>query len=175
MHIFTQYQENKELIIKYLNEILNIELKDIIFDKLEKFQSIAEYDFYLINFIGITNDNEKKNIFIKKIKKGKIKESLFCICDLVYEKYFSNKECNKKIKKITIIEEANLENLNRVAIKLFDKNLSQSEFNIQINFINIFTLMSLYQKLEKKGWEEYIEVNPTDMLIIGVKNGIDLS
>ena len=105
--ISLQNEETKERIIDFFDEIINIKFKNIIFGGIEEFQSIAEYDFYLLNFIGITYENESEEFFIKKIKKGKIKESLFCICDLLYEKYFNNnqKDISEEPKKITILEE----------------------------------------------------------------------
>ena len=81
-----------------LNETLKLELKKIHFDNIEKYKGISEYEFYLINLIGITVKGKKQSIFIKNIKQGKIKESLFCICDLTYEKYYENN--SKKLKKV---------------------------------------------------------------------------
>ena len=102
-----QNNDDKELIIHLLNKTMNIEIKELIFKKIEKFKGIEEYDFYLINLTGITKEGKEQEIFIKNIKKGKIKESLFCICDLAYEKYFdykkNSKEYSRRLKKISII------------------------------------------------------------------------
>ena len=77
-----QNDGNKGILEKIVSETVGIKFKEIIFEKIEKFQGIAEYDFYLINLIGITKEGKKQAMFIKNIKQGKIKESLFCICDL---------------------------------------------------------------------------------------------
>ena len=163
----------KESLIKFFNKINKFELKDIKYKGVEKFQSIVEYDFYVINLVGTTTLNVKKNIFIKIIKKGKIKESLFCICDLIYEKYFNNntKEVIKKPKKVTIIEEENTESMNKVFLKFLGENLSQKEVNIEISFIEISKILEQTKKqnLLEKGWEKYIEINPKDIIIVGVK------
>ena len=138
----------KESLIKFFNKINKFELKDIKYKGVEKFQSIVEYDFYVINLVGTTTLNVKKNIFIKIIKKGKIKESLFCICDLIYEKYFNNntKEVIKKPKKVTIIEEENTESMNKVFLKFLGENLSQKEVNIEISFIEISKILEQTKK-----------------------------
>ena len=52
--------------LNFLNELTGLNLKDIAFEKIEKLQGIAEYDFYLINLIGLTHNGLKENIFIKK-------------------------------------------------------------------------------------------------------------
>ena len=169
-----QDNSSKIVLINFLNKINEFQLKDIKYNGIEKFQSIVEYDFYLINLIGITNSNEKKEMFIKIIKKGKIKESLFCICDLIYEKFFNNnaKEILEKKRKITIIEEENIKHLNKVFVNIFGENLNQENINIEINFIEISKIIEHLKnkKINKKGWEEYIGINLNDIIIIGVKN-----
>lgn len=163
--------------INFLNEVTELKLKDIIFDDIEKFQAIIEYDFYLINLIGITTTDSKEKIFIKIIKKGKIKESLFCICDLAYEKYFNHdghsKEDFKKPKKISILEEKeNVKHINKVSVNLFENNLNQEKANIKIYFVEISKIIEQSKsiKINWKGWNRYIDINPKDILIVGVKN-----
>ena len=158
----------------FLSRIIQIDLKDIIFTGIEKFKTIVEYDFYLVHFIGITTKNLKQQIFIKSIKKGKIKESLFCICDLFYEKYLSQNnylEKNfKKPKKITILEnKENSEQENKVLVNLFEENLNQEKISIEIYFIEISKLMEQY-KNKWKGWKKYIDLNQNDILVVGIKN-----
>lgn len=159
----------------FLSEIIQIDLKDIIFKGIEKFNSIVEYDFYLAHIIGIAPDNSRQEIFIKRIKKGKIKESLFCICDLFYEKYLNEnnylKENLKKSRKITILEnkEENLNQESKVLVNLFEDDLIQEKVNIEISFIEISKIIEQY-KNKLKGWKKYIEIYQNDILIVGVKN-----
>ena len=47
--------------LNFLNELTGLNLKDIAFEKIEKLQGIAEYDFYLINLIGLTDTSFKLN------------------------------------------------------------------------------------------------------------------
>lgn len=132
-----------------------------------------EYEFYLLNLIGTKENNLKEKIFIKKIKKGKIKESLFCICDLVYEKYFNDdsfaKDCfNKKSKKVSILEEKNnVKYINKVSVHLFEDNLNKEKVNIEIYFIEI---SKIFEQNKKKGRKENIELTNIDILIVGVEN-----
>lgn len=74
--------------------------------------------------------------------------------------------------KVTIIEEKNTEFLNKVFLKFLSENLSQKEVNIEINFIEISKILeqAKNQNLLRKGWEKYIEINPKDIIIVGVKN-----
>lgn len=161
------------MLISIFKDILQIRLNDVSFNNIEVFQSIAEYEFYLINLEGKDNNNLKQELFIKIIKKGKIKESLFCICDLAYEKYFCNTDSKEKIKanqKITILEKKEkAKNVNKVSVNLFEDNFGHKKFNIEINFT---PLSNIIEKNKWKGWKKYIDLNPDDILIIGRKNNI---
>lgn len=168
-----QSEETKDILIDFLEEVINIKFKQIIFNGIEEFKSIAEYDFYLLNFIGITDKNIKKEFFIKKIKKGKIKESLFCICDLAYDRFFDNdfRNNSEKPKKITILEkEEKIQYINKVTVNLFKGSLSNRQVSLEINFIDGIYLIEQNKKNKKKGLRKYIEINSKEILIIGVKN-----
>ncbi len=167
-----QNNDDKELIIHLLNKTMNIEIKELIFKKIEKFKGIEEYDFYLINLTGITKEGKEQEIFIKNIKKGKIKESLFCICDLAYEKYFdykkNSKEYSRRLKKISIIENrSNKKNISEVYVKLFEDNLKKIKVNIEIYFIEMSKIIN---KDNKKGRIKNIEIEPNDIIILGTEH-----
>jgi hypothetical protein len=158
--------DDDKIIIKLIQEITKIELEQIHFEKIEKYQGISEYDFYLIKLKGITKEGEMKNILLKSIKPGKIKESLFCICDLAYEKNLNNKA--KKIKKISITEEReSLKNINIVSVKLFEEDLNIVKSSIKIYFIEMSVIIKNKILKERMG---KVEINPKDIMIIGVEN-----
>ena len=69
-----QNNDKQKIITNILNKILGLDLEQVKFKNIEKYTGISEYDFYLINLIGITKKGKEKEIFIKSIKKGKIKE-----------------------------------------------------------------------------------------------------
>lgn len=176
---FTILQNNdaRNIMINFLNEITGLNLKEITFNSIEKFQDIVEYDFYLVNLIGVSKNGLEEPIFIKNIRKGKIKESLFCICDLAYEKYFQDdndsKDNFKKRKKISILEEKeNVNYINKISVKLFEDNFSKEKANLKIYFAEISKMIeqSENKKITWKGMKKYIELNPKDIIIVGVEN-----
>ena len=158
--------------MQLFKDTLQVDLEDICFKDIEVLQNIAEYEFYLINLEGKTN-NIKQELFIKIIKKGKIKESLFCICDLAYENYFSNISSKEKIKgsqRITILEEKEtIKDVNKVSVNLFEDVFTQKKYSIEINFTPI---SSIIEKKLWKGWNKYIDLNYEDILILGRKDSI---
>ena len=62
-----QNNDKQKIITNILNETLNLKLEKINFEKIEKYKGISEYEFYLLNLIGITKSGEKQSIFIKSI------------------------------------------------------------------------------------------------------------
>ncbi len=151
---------------------MQIQLVDVIYNGIERLKGIAEYKFYLFKIVGITENNERKNIFIKVIQKGKIKESLFCICDLVYEEYYNNtKDDIEKPKRITILEsKENTKYIKKVSVNLFEDTIKKEKFkvNLDINFVEISKLIK--QNKIRKGWEKYIDINHENILLVGLEN-----
>ena len=154
------------MISNLLNETIGLKIKEISFETIEKYQGILEYDFYLINLKVITEDEKKQSIFIKSIKQGKIKESLFCKWDLAYEKYYKNN--SKKLEKISILEtNENKKDIHKVSVKLFGDNLKRVKTDMEIYFIEMSKFLENKNIKERIG---NIEINPKDMIIIGVNN-----
>lgn len=150
------------MLIKEFNKAFSINLIDIMLSKIEKLKNIEEYDFYLIYIRGILEDQTKQDLFIKVIKKGKIKETVFCICKLIYEQYFIKCDDEKDKLKITIDEKS----INKISINLFNNNLDKT-INIQVNFIKIQNIIN--KKFIMKGWNNF-EINQEDILALGMKN-----
>lgn len=165
--------DDKNNLVGFLNEVIQINLKDIIFDGIEVFQNIVEYNFYLVNLIGISADKLKYDIFIKKIKKGKIKESLFCICNLFYEKYLTNENTldkhSKRPKKISIMENKDIKQYDELFVNLFYDDLKKKQNNIVIKFIKISELIEQNNNIWE-GWKKYDDLSQNEILIVGIKN-----
>lgn len=160
-----QDNDSQKIIINFINKVIKTEIEEIYFDKIEKYQGISEYEFYIINIKGITKDRKEKSIFVKNIKQGKIKESLFCICDLTYERYL--KSNSKKLKKISIIEAKEKQSrINNVSVKLYEDDLNTIKANINIYFIEMLELLK-NNNIRRRA--ENIEINPKDIIIIGVE------
>lgn len=165
-----EQKETKKSLIGFLNKIAGINLYDICFDNIEILQSIAEYEFYLVDLIGVDYSNEKKDIFLKIIKKGKIKESLFCICDLLYEKYLRKTEKDNELKqqkKITILEEKErYQKLKKVSVNFIKNSIDKRNTKVEIYFVDIEKIIE--KNKNKKGWEKYLETNRKNILILGI-------
>ena len=157
--------------MRFIKEITEIDLQDIIFDSIERFQDIAEYDFYWLKFIGIDEKGLKTNIFLKTIQKGTTRETLFCICNLLCEKYFcKDDDSRKKFKKISILKNKHtLQPDNTVNVNLFVNDLAQEKVKIEIKFIEISKVLEQNKNL-MRGWKGLVDVNQDGVLIVGIEN-----
>lgn len=172
----------KEIMIDLVSQVLQVDLVELKYDSVEEFNSISEYNFYIIKLIAYDKYKNKNEIFFKVIKKGKIKESLFCIYALAYEKYFENlrsKEHLKKPKRIAILEKKeNVKHYNKVIVNLYEDIFKKEKLktNIEINFIEISKIIkqSKYKNINLKGWDNFIKTNYENILLIGINRGIDL-
>lgn len=79
----------------------------------------------------------------------------------------------KQAKKITILQaKQNTKHINKVFVNLFEDNINQEKVSIEINFIEISEIIGQTQnkKFSEKGLGKCIEIDPKDIIIVGVKN-----
>lgn len=166
-------KKNKEIVIKMLKDILNIKLTDFKFNGVKSLKKITEYDFSVLNIVGDL-ENKKYDFYIKIIKRGEIKKSVFCCWSLIQEEYENilknTKETKSKLNrvdKVSIKEEKNEEYKNSVNIALE----GSTSYNFEVNFIELEKFM---EKFETRLLEKFkkLEFNDKDILLIMVKDTI---
>ena len=131
--------ERKEKIISLFEGLLNKEIKDYNYISIETFNSIIEYDFSLAKVNIIFASGEQKRIYIRMIKGGMIKESIFCYWSLLYEEY-SNYNRNEVPHKVSITEKLIQENKKNIVLTI-DKDL---------NYCTEICLVEIKKFLEEK-------------------------
>lgn len=164
--VLEEMLKDKENVIKLLELILNISIKNIEIEGLEHFEGITEYKFSLLKINLKCDNDENKEVYLKMIKGGKIKESIFCFWSLLYEEYLRSTKKNKtnNIQQKTIITQ-----------KTSDKNISKIilslnqdiEYYAEINLIEIKNFAIENNKLER--WVEDLEIKSDNILFVGIK------
>jgi len=153
--------DKKEKIISLFEELLNKEIKDYNYISIEKFNSIIEYDFSLAKVNIIFASGEQKRIYIRMIKGGMIKESIFCYWSLLYEEY-SNYKRNELPHKVSITEKLIQENKKNIVLTI-DKEL---------NYCTEICLVEIKKILEENGrfkeLAKYFNNNDKDILFLGI-------
>ena len=85
---------------------------------------------------------------------------------------YSKEKLNKQ-KKISILEEnENIKHINKVSVKLFEDNFNKEKANLKIYFVEISKIMEQCKNSKNnwKGMKRYIEINPKNIIIVGVEN-----
>lgn len=157
--------DKKKEIISLFEELLNKKIKDYNYISIETFNSIIEYDFSLVEVEMIFLNGEKKKVYIRMIKGGMIKESIFCYWSLLYEKY-SDYNRNQVPHKVSITEKLIQENKKSIVLTI-DKDL---------NYYTEICLVEIKKFLEQKtrennklnGLVECFYSNDKDILFLGI-------
>ena len=147
-------------IIELFEIILELKIDKIEFAGREHFNSINEYDFTLIKLNLFCND-KKIQIYIKMIKGGKIKESIFCFWSLLYEEYLKNKKEIYENKKVIIKQRKNSETDSNIVLTL-DQSL---DYCAEINLIKLRKIALKNKKIER--WLNKLQIKSEEILFIG--------
>ena len=70
--------DDKVILKDILNNVLDLGLKEIKYDRNLQLSNISEYEFELVKIKAILESNEEVEMYLKMIKNSKIKESIFC-------------------------------------------------------------------------------------------------
>ena len=158
---------NKGIITTLLECVLNIQIKDLQYVETEKYSGITEYDFSLAKIIVKLLDDEERSIYMKMIKGGKIKESIFCYWSLLYEEYLNNR---KNINKVAIpknvgITEKSIEDNKKNIILTLNKDI---QYNTEIILVEKkFVIEKSKEENNLKKWLDYLE-DDKDILFLGM-------
>jgi len=153
-------------IIKLLESILKSSISDIEFEGIEEFNNIAEYKFSLQKANLVYSNGKKEEIFLKRIKGGKIKESIFCYWSLLYDEFLKENKRDTEddlVEKAIITQVTSDESTSCLLLKLNAK----LNYCAEINLVNLKSFKA--KKLEKERWYDDLEIKDGEILFIGKK------
>lgn len=191
--------------VELLKDLTKLNITDFEFDDLKNMGDLSGYDFSIIKlkaFLGKknstnnkTNDNntnEKKmidrntedeankdsqtDLYIKMIRKDRIKESIFCYWSLLYDEKFKNyeeSEFTSVINKVKITETESEEYKHSVLLEIKENKWGILEYGSTIHLVKLAKYLN--DKTIKKSkaineWKKCIEEDNQDVLFIGVVN-----
>ena len=127
------------------------------FEKTLKLKNMSEYNFEVFKLKVVLQSKEEIEMYLKLVKKTKIKESVFCYWCLLYEEEILNNQ--KEIKpnnytnKVLISELEKKKYYQSIFLKI-DNNISKLiERGTEINFVDVKKYI-----IEKKLEKEYLEI-----------------
>ena len=120
------------------------------------------------------NDDKTADIYIRMIRKDRIKESIFCYWSLLYDEKFKTYEesdFTSVINKVKITETENETYKHSVLLEIKENKWGILEYGTTIHLVKLerFLKDSTIRKSSlTNNWKKYIEDNNEDVLFIGV-------
>lgn len=124
--------------------------------------------------IKATLENEDEvEIYLKMIKRSRIKESIFCYWCSIYEEELDKIKENKEttLNKVLISELNKKKYMQSIFLEIENNRTQILETGTEINFLEIINYIN-EQKNEKNRYEEilqYFDKESNDVLLIGIK------
>lgn len=167
--------EDKEILKQILINILKLDIKQIQYEKNIKMKDISEYEFELVKVKATISEKEELYIYLKLIKRSKIKESIFCYWCSIYEEELAKVEENEitetTLNKVIISELNKKKYQQSIFLEIENNKTNILETGTEINFLEIVNYINQY-KTEKNKYKkilDYVDENSDDVLLIGIK------
>jgi len=167
--------EDKSIIKKILNDVLELNLDEIEYDKNIQLSNISEYEFELVKIRAILNTDEEIEMYLKMIKNTKVKESIFCYwCSIYEEELMKVKELENIdifINKVLISELDMSKYQKRIFLAIENNKTRILETGTEVNFLEIKDYIEEH-KSEKNKYDklyEYFDKESNDVLMVGIK------
>ena len=163
------------ILIKMLNKVLHLNIEKIKYDKNVQLSNISEYEFELLKVNSILSTKENVEMYLRMVKKSKIKESIFCYwCSNYEEELLKNTEENRTeatINKVLISELNKRKYQQSIFLEIENNRTGILETGTEVNFLDILKYIkdkenksNQYGKLLK-----YFDEKSEDVLLIGIK------
>lgn len=161
------------MLIEILNKELNIEIKKIRTEGNLEIQGVSGYDFKLIK-LKATLEKQEIDMYIKMVKRCKIKESIFCYWYTINEEENDGKSKNNELRKATISELTKKKYKQSIFLGFENEKNEVLEAGTEVNFLDI-TKYIKEQGTEENKYSDLLkyfetEENENDeVLLIGIK------
>lgn len=186
--------------VELLKNLTKLNITHFEFEDLKNMGDLSGYDFSIIKlkaFLGDenskdnkandeemvekkaedeANNNSQTDLYIKMIRKDRIKESIFCYWSLLYDEKFKNyeeSEFTSVINKVRITETESEEYKHSVLLEIKENRWGILEYGSTIHLVKFAKYLN--DKTIKKSklineWKKYIEEDNQDVLFVGVVN-----
>lgn len=164
--------EDKNIFKNVLNQVVNLKIKEIEYDKNLQLSNASEYEFELVKGKIILEDDKEVEMYLKIIKNNKIKESIFCYwCTIYEEELFKSNEIESVINKVLITELDKTKYKETIFLAIENNTTPILETGTEVNFLEVSNYIE-EMKNEKNQFEKldkYFEDCNDYVLMIGMK------
>ena len=165
--------DKKEIIKDILNDILDLNIKEIKYDKNISLSNMSEYEFELVKVKVILESNDEVEMYLKMIKNSKIKESIFCYWCTIYEEELLKTENEEDviINKVAISDLTKTKFQKRVFLTIENNRKRILESGTEVNFIEMADYINEKQNTRKELGEltQYFREEDEEVLLVGIK------
>lgn len=159
------FLNDKDNLIKLLQYVQSDTIEDIKIEGIDHFDNIMEYDFSLLKAIVIYKSGKKDEIYLKMIKGGKIKESIFCYWSLLYDEFAKDNQDNvEDVVQKAIITQITADESTSCLLLTVNAKLN---YIAEINLVELRNLAKINKDYER--WLDNLEIKNGDILFIGKK------
>ena len=156
--------------IDLLKEITKLDIMDFEFKSLKNMETLEEYAFSMLKLEAILKDKTKQDVYIKLIRKDRIKESIFCYWCLLYDEKFKSyqeSEFTTIINKVRIIEKESEENKHTLSLNIKENKLGVLEYGSDIHLVKLRKYLE--EETENPNvlkWKRYLQDYNSDVLFV---------
>ena len=162
-------KQNKQMTIDLLKKVTKLDVKNFEFKRLIDMQNVEEYAFSMIKLEIILKNETKQDVYIKLIKKDKIKESIFCYWCLLYDekfKEYQESEFTTIIDKVRIIETESEECKHTVSLNIKENKWGILEYGSDIHLIKFRKYLEATKNPSILRWKRYLADDSSDVLFV---------
>lgn len=167
--------EDNVIIKQVFNDLLQLKIKEIKYDKNVELNNISEYEFELVKVKAILESDEEVEMYLKMIKNTRIKESIFCYwCSIYEEEFLKSKDLENIdvfINKVLISELDKSKYQKRIFLTIENNRTQILETGTEVNFLEVIDYIK-ENKNEQNKYEklyEYFDKESSDVLMVGIK------
>lgn len=139
-------------------------------------EDLSGYDFPIIKLKIFLENNAQTDLYIKMIRKDRIKESIFCYWSLLYDEKFKNyeeSEFTSVINKVKITETESKEDKHSILLEIKENKWGVLEYGTTIHLVKFGKYLNDKTTTKPESinkWKNYIEEGNQDVLFIGIVN-----
>lgn len=169
--------EEKNILKDIISNILKLEIEDIEYNKKVKLNNLSGYDFELVKLNAKLIKEQKLEIYLKMVKKTKIKESIFCYwCSIYDEELVEKQERENVINKVVISELTKSQFQQSIFLEIENNKTQIMKNGTKVVFLEMSNYIKEYGDEINKYQEiaKYFRDNENEVLLIGIKTDSEL-
>ena len=167
--------KDNNILLNILNNVLRLDIKEMKYDKSIQLSNISEYEFELLKINSMLSTKENVEMYLRMVKKSRIKESIFCYWCSIYEEEMLKTEGNNKIESCinkVLISELNKRKYHQsIFLEIENNKTGILETGTEVNFLDIISYINDYKTKSNKYEElfKYFNEESENVLLIGIK------